>query len=62
MRFGARDRARLLERLIDSFDADTAIQYAWATEALRCEREVKECKVALVPGAQAISRIRQMLV
>ena len=31
MSFGARDRARLLERLIDGFDADTAIQYAWAT-------------------------------
>ena len=62
MSLGAKDRAHLLERRIDSFEADTAIQNAWVTETLRREREVNEGKVALVPGAEAISRIRQMLV
>ena len=61
MSLGAKDRAHLLERRIDSFEADTAIQNAWVTETLRREREVNEGKVALVPGAEAISRIRQML-
>ena len=59
MSLNAGDRAHLLERLIESFEADTAIQDAWVTEALRREQEVKEGKVSLVPGAEAVARIRK---
>ena len=37
----APERARLLERLIESFEPDTAVQQAWVTEALRRESQVK---------------------
>ena len=60
MSLNAGDRAHLLERLIESFEADTAIQDAWVTEALRREQEVKEGKVSLVPGAEAVARIERM--
>lgn len=52
------DRARLLERLIDSFEPDSAIQDAWVAEALRREGEVRAGKVALVPGHEAVARVR----
>ena len=61
MSLNAGDRAHLLERLIESFEADTAIQDAWVTEALRREREVTEGKVTLVPGADALTGIRQTI-
>ena len=61
MSLNAGDRAHLLERLIESFEADTAIQDAWVTEALRREQEVKEGKASLVPGAEAVARIRKSL-
>ena len=60
MSLSAGDRAHLLERLIESFEVDTAIQDAWVTEALRREQEVKEGKVSLVPGAEAVARIERM--
>lgn len=52
------DRARLLERLIESFEPDSQVQNAWVAEALRREAEVLSGKVALVPGEEAVARIR----
>ncbi len=52
------DRARLLERLLDSFEPDFDVQEAWVDEALRREAEVLSGKAALVPGAEAIARAR----
>ena len=40
LRLAATDRARILERLIESFDRDTKIGEAWLDEALRREEEV----------------------
>lgn len=57
----ASDRARLLERLIDSFEADSAVQDAWISEALRRENEVSSGKIALAPGDEAIKRIRKSI-
>lgn len=52
----APDRARILERLIESFDRDTKVD-----EALRREEEVVCGKVAMVPGREAVARIRAQL-
>jgi putative addiction module component (TIGR02574 family) len=52
------DRARIVERLLDSFEQDSGTQDAWVAEALRREEEVLSEKADLVPGAEAVSRIR----
>ena len=55
------DRARLLERLIESFEPDSKVQDAWVAEALRREAEVVAGKVGLVPGHEAIARVRRRI-
>ena len=57
----AADRARLAERPLASLDADPEVEDAWMDEALRREAEVLSGKVALVPGPEALSRIRARL-
>jgi len=57
----AADRARLLERLIESFDHESTIEAAWLDEALRREQEVLAGKVTMVPGREAVARIRAQL-
>lgn len=57
----AADRARTLERLIESFDNDTKIDSAWLDEALRREQEVASGKVAMVSGREAVARVRAQL-
>ena len=57
----ATDRARLLERLIESFDRDSKVEEAWLDEALRREQEVLAGRVAMVPGREAVARIRAQL-
>jgi hypothetical protein len=57
----ASDRARILERLIESFDRDATVGDAWLNEALRREEEVISGKVAMVPGPGAVARIRAQL-
>ena len=61
LRLAATDRARILERLIESFDRDTKVGEAWLDEALRREEEVISGKVAMVSGREAVSRIRALL-
>ena len=58
----AADRARILERLIESFDHDTKVGEAWLDEALSREAEVISGKVAMVPGREALARIRAQLI
>lgn len=55
------DRARLLERLIESFDRDSTVEAAWLDEALRREQEVLAGEVAMVSGREAVARIRAQL-
>lgn len=62
LRLAAPDRARILERLIESFDRDAQVGNAWLDEALRREQEVKSGQVAMVPGDEALARIRARLV
>lgn len=52
------DRARLLERLIESFEQDTNVERAWVNEALRREADVKAGRSKLAPGAEALGRAR----
>ena len=58
---GAAERARLLERLIESFEPDTNAERAWVAEALRREADVKSGKSKMVTGADALQRIRARL-
>ena len=57
----APNRARILERLIESFDRDTAVDEARLDEALRREAEVVPGKVAMAPGREAVDHIRAQL-
>lgn len=58
LNLGAAERARLLERLIESFEPDTSAERAWVAEALRREADVKAGRSKMVPGAEAMQRIR----
>jgi Putative addiction module component len=55
-------RARLLERLIESFEPDTAFEKAWVDEALRREVDVKAGRSTMLPGPESLARIRAKLV
>ena len=57
----APDRARILERLIESFDHECKVADAWLDEALSREKEVLSGKVAMIPGRDAVARIRTQL-
>ena len=52
------DRARLLERLIASFEPRSSAQRAWLELALRRQADVKSGKVAMVPGDEALASVR----
>jgi putative addiction module component (TIGR02574 family) len=52
------DRARLLERLIASFEPKSRAQKAWMDLALRRQKEVQSGEVAMVPGDEALARVR----
>lgn len=61
LNLGEADRARLLERLIESFEPDTNGERSWIKEALRREAEVKAGRSKMVPGSEALERIRARL-
>ena len=54
-------RSHLLDRLIASLGTDAEIEEAWAIEAERRDVEVDEGKVATVPGAEVLARLRAEL-
>ena len=58
LNLGPADRARLLERLIDSFEPESKVHDAWVAEARRRHEEVKSGQVTAVPGNEALARIR----
>jgi len=55
------DRARLLERLIASFEPKSSAQRAWVDVALKRQAEVKSGKTSMVPGDEALARVRARL-
>ena len=54
----ATDRSWLLERLITSLDTDPEVEEAWMREAERREAEIESGTAALVPGKEALAKIR----
>jgi putative addiction module component (TIGR02574 family) len=55
------DRAKLVERLLASFEPNSPAQAAWLQlAASRCD-EVRAGKVTMVPGEEALARVRARL-
>ncbi len=52
------DRAHLLEKLIASFEPKSKAQEAWLQLALSRQADVHSGKVKMVPGDQALERVR----
>jgi putative addiction module component (TIGR02574 family) len=52
------DRARLVERLIASLDADPEVEEAWAAEVERRNAEIENGEVFLVPGSEALAELK----
>ncbi len=61
LRLPPEDRARLLELLIASFEPRSKAQHAWMDLAKRRREEVQSGKVAMVPGDEALARVRARL-
>ncbi|MCM8613514.1 addiction module protein [Accumulibacter sp.] len=51
-------RARLVEKLIASLDVEPDVENAWAEEVEKREGEIENGTVTLLPGAEALSRLR----
>ncbi len=54
----AEERARILELLIASFEPKTTAQKAWMELALHRREEVRSGKVVMIPGDEALARVR----
>lgn len=52
------DRAKLVERLIASFEPRSASQAAWLKLARARRDDVQSGKTAMVPGDEALARVR----
>jgi putative addiction module component (TIGR02574 family) len=52
------DRARLLERLIASFEPKSPAQAAWLDLARRRRDDVRAGRTAMVPGDEALARAK----
>ena len=58
LRLSPADRARLVERLIASLDADPEVEEAWAAEVERRNAEIESGAVSLFPGPEALSELK----
>ncbi|MDC6168625.1 addiction module protein [Paucibacter sp. XJ19-41] len=54
----AEERARILELLIASFEPKSKAQKAWMSLAQRRRDEVRSGKVVMVPGNEALTRVK----
>ena len=52
------ERARLVERLIASLDADPDVEDAWAAEVERRHAQIGSGAVSLLPGAETLAKLR----
>jgi putative addiction module component (TIGR02574 family) len=52
------DRARLIEKLITSLDADPKVEEAWAAEVERRQAEIDRGMVSFLPGAEALAKLK----
>ena len=58
LQLSAAERARLVERLIASLDIDPDVEEAWAAEVERRNAEVEGGAVSLIPGPEALARLK----
>jgi hypothetical protein len=61
LRLPTADRARLLDRVVASLDADTARDAAWDAVAAQRDAEIESGAVQAVPLDQALARLRSEL-
>lgn len=61
LRLPTAERSRLLERIAVSLQADPDIEAAWDQEADRRESEIESGSVQLIPGEEALARLRAKL-
>ena len=54
----AAQRARLVEKLIASLDADPDVENAWAQEVEKRYAEIESGAVALLSGSESLARLR----
>ena len=54
----AAERARLVERLIASLDTDSEVEEAWAAEVERRNAEIESGAVSLIPGPEALAKLK----
>ena len=52
------DRARLVDRLIATLDADPEVEEAWAAEVERRNAEIENGSVSLLPGPESLARVK----
>lgn len=52
------ERARLIERLIESLDADPEVEEAWATEIERRQVEIESGTVSLLPDPEISAKLK----
>ena len=58
LQLSAAERARLVERLIESLDIDPEVEEAWAAEAERRDAEIESGAVSLIPGPEALAKLK----
>jgi putative addiction module component (TIGR02574 family) len=52
------DRARLIDRLIATLDADPEVEEAWAAEVERRQTEIENGIVSLLPGPESLAKLK----
>lgn len=52
------ERARLAAKLIQSLEEDSSVEAAWAKEVERRHAEVETGEVSLLPGPEALARLK----
>ena len=52
------DRARLVNRLIATLDADHDVEEAWAAEVERRQTEIENGTVSLLPGPETLTKLK----
>lgn len=58
LRPSAAERARHVERLIASLDADPEVDGTWAAEVERRNAEAESGAVSLLPGPQVLAKLK----
>jgi putative addiction module component (TIGR02574 family) len=58
LQLSAAERARLVERLIASLDVDPEVEAAWAAEVERRNAEIENGAVSLIPGPEALAKLK----